>query len=98
MDQEQVSKWERTRRRGIWRFVVVWTLALGVVMIAATALFDFFTSGSRPVLENMKIRAPIFLISAFLSGLAFWFVGQRRYRQSTEAARIAEGTNRVQRP
>ena len=82
----------------MWRFVVVWTLVLAVMMTAATSLFDLFTPGSLPVLENMKIRAPVFLISAFLSGLAFWFVGQRKFRQRTEAARIVEGTNRVQRP
>ena len=98
MDQQKVSKWERARRRGLWRFVLVWTVALGATMTAVTTVFDYFVGGGRPILDNMKIRAPIFLMSAFLSGLAVWFVGQRRGRQSAEAVRIVERTSRVQRP
>lgn len=82
MKQQQTSKWEQTRARGMWRFLLVWTLLLGGAMIAATGIFDYFVKDSRPVLENMKIRAPIFLVSAFVGGLALWFLSEWRYKKS----------------
>lgn len=86
MNQRQTSKWEQTRARGMWRFVLLWTVMLGVAMIIATAMFDYFVSGSRPVLENMRIRVPIFLLSAFVSGLTLWFVSEWRYRKNDSDA------------
>lgn len=82
MKQQQTSKWEETRARGMWRFLLVWTLLLGGAMIAATGIFDYFVKDSRPVLENMKIRAPILLVSAFVGGLALWFLSEWRYKKS----------------
>lgn len=60
----------------------MWTVLLGGAMIAVTAMFDYFVSGSRPVLENMKIRVPILLVSAFVSGLTLWFVSEWRYKKN----------------
>jgi hypothetical protein len=82
MDHQQTSKWEQTRARGMWRFVLLWTVLLGGAMIAVTAMFDYFVPGSRPVLENMKIRVPILLVSAFVSGLTLWFVTEWRHRKN----------------
>ena len=81
----------------MWRIVLVWTVALGATMIVVTAMFDYFVSGSRPVLENMKIRVPIFLISAFVGGIAVWFVSERMFRKGAEGAEGPKRTNNVHR-
>jgi hypothetical protein len=85
MKPNQRTKWEQTRTKGLWRyFLPFWVLLLGGTMIITTSIFDHFTSGFR--VEYLKIKVPIFLASAFISGLAYWFYAEYKFRGSSRDA------------
>lgn len=86
MNASQIAKWERTKAKGFWRFVLLWVLVFGGAMIVATSIFDYFSGPQGFILENLKIRAPIFLIAGFIGGVVLWFVGEYRYKRSAGSA------------
>jgi hypothetical protein len=74
MNQEQRAKWERTRAKGLWRFVLLnGVLCWGGFMALATSAFN-------P--RNLAVTVPIYLAGGFFFGLACWLVGERMYRKS----------------
>jgi len=82
MNQKQRAKWELTRSKGMWRFVLLYgVLIFGGVMIIAESGYSMMigTFGYK----NLKLTAPIFLVSGFVFGLALWLVGEYMYRKSS---------------
>lgn len=86
MNASQRAKWERTRAKGFWRFVLLWLLVFGGGMIITTSIFDYFFSSRGLRLEDMKIKVPIFLVTGFIGGVAGWFVSESRYKKSSGSA------------
>ena len=86
MKQKQRAKWELTRAKGMWRFVLLYGVLLwGGFMIIARAIFDFFFSRPR-FMDNLSIIVPTFLVAGFIFGLAVWFIGEYMYRKSSSNA------------
>jgi hypothetical protein len=88
MNQKQRAKWERTRAKGMWRFVSLYGAVMSVCMIIATSLFDYFTSPYGLRLEQMKVRVPVFLISGLIAGVVIWFIGEYQYQKSSGSASL----------
>ena len=82
MKQTQKAKWERTRAKGMWRFVLLYGAVMAVPMIVATSIFDHFTSPYGLTLRHLQVKVPIFLVSGFITGLVMWFIGEYNYRRS----------------
>ena len=75
MDQSQREKWERTRAKGMWHFVLLYgVLCWGGIMSLIFALY-------RP--EMMKINIPIYLAGGLIFGLGCWFYAEYRYRKAS---------------
>ncbi len=84
MNQKQRSKWERTRAKGIWRFVLLYgVLFWGGLSIIANASFNMITGTF--VSSRLSLTVPVFLVSGFVFGLALWLVGEYMYRNSSSA-------------
>lgn len=77
MNQKQKAKWEQTRAKGMWRFVLLyWVLGWGGLAIVATSTLIYGWN-------NWRIVVPIYLVAGFLAGLACWFVVEYKYRKSS---------------
>lgn len=75
MNQEQRERWERTRAKGMWHFVLLYgVLCWGGIMSLVPALY-------RP--ERMMITIPVYLVSGLVFGLACWFYAEYLYRKSS---------------
>lgn len=82
MNENQRAKWERTRSRGMWRFVLLYGVVLwGGLMIVAVSAYSMITGTF--VSSNLKITVPVFLVAGLVFGLAVWFVGEAMYRKSS---------------
>ena len=82
MNQKQKEKWERTRSKGMWRFVLFYgVLIFAGVMIITTSVYSMLIGTFA--YNNLKLTVPAFLISGFVFGLALWLVGEYMYRQSS---------------
>jgi hypothetical protein len=83
MNQKQRAKWEQTRAKGMWRFVLLYgVLIWGGSMSIATSLIALILNGR----DNLMIRVPIFLISGFFFGLGCWFYAEFMYRKDPDNA------------
>lgn len=83
MNQKQRAKWERTRARGLWRFVLLYGVIVSVFMIIVTSVFDYFSGPAGLQFEQLKIRVPIFLVSGLIGGIVVWFIGEYQYQKSS---------------
>jgi hypothetical protein len=86
MNEKQRAKWERTRARGMARFVAVYAVLFTVVMSVTMSAFDHFVDfrGFQP--QKLKTEIPIFLICSVLGGTAMWVVAERQYRKPSGLA------------
>ena len=85
MNQKQKAKWERTRVKGMWRFVLLYgVLFWGGFMIVITSVYSMIVGAF--VYNNLKFNVPVFLVSGFVFGLAVWLVGEYMYRKSSNDA------------
>lgn len=81
MNQRQRAKWERTRVKGMWRFVLLYgVLFWGGLMIIATSVFSMIIGTF--VYNNLRFTVPVFLVSGLIFGLGVWLVGEYMYRKS----------------
>lgn len=76
MNQKQRAKWERTRAKGMWRFVLLYGVVGwgGLTLIATSTLFYGWDKLSRVT--------PIYLGAGFAFGLFCWFIGEYKYRKN----------------
>jgi hypothetical protein len=86
MNQKQRAKWERTRAKGMWHFVLLYgVLFWGGFMMIAMSAYRFFVRGLR-FLDELSFLVPIFLVAGFVFGLGCWLVGEYMYRKSSSNA------------
>ena len=89
MKASQRAKWERTRAKGFWRFVLLyWVLLFGGFMIVVTSIFDYFSGPYGLRLERLKIRVPIWLITGFVTGVIVWFYAEYKYKKGSGDASL----------
>ena len=82
MNQKQRAKWERTRGKGMWRFVLLYgVLFWGGLMIITSSLYRMIIG--TLVYDNLRITVPVFLVSGLVFGLVMWLVGEYMYRKSS---------------
>jgi uncharacterized membrane protein YedE/YeeE len=80
MNQKQQVRWERTRAKGMWRFVLIYgVLIWGGSMCIVTSLLATVINGR----DNLTIRVPVFLVSGLVFGFGCWFVGEYLYRKNS---------------
>ncbi len=90
MNQKQRAKWEQTRAKGMWRFVLLYfVLFWGMAMIIVTSIFDYFTSSYGLRLEHLMIKVPIFALTGFLTGVIVWFYAEHKYKKSSSHASLS---------
>ena len=81
MNQKQIAKWERTRSKGMWRFVLLSGVFLfGGLMIVMTSVLNMMLGTFAYI--NLLYTVPIYLLSGFVFGLAVWFVGEYMYSRA----------------
>ena len=74
MNQKQKAKWERTRSKGMWHFVLLHgVLVFAGLMIITTSVYSMLIGTFA--YNNLKLTVPAFLIGGFVFGLALWLVG-----------------------
>jgi hypothetical protein len=82
---ERIAKWEKTRARGFWKYVLPWAggfLGLGVAMAVAYLIFD-----KRPgPLFLLAIPPVIGLMTGFRYGWSNWSTNERQYKIAIENA------------
>jgi uncharacterized membrane-anchored protein len=82
MNEKQRAKWERTRVKGIWRFVLLYgVLFWGGLMIIVASVYSMIVGAF--VYNNLRFTVPVFLVCGFVFGLALWAVGEYMYRKSS---------------
>jgi hypothetical protein len=75
MNEKQRAKWECTRAKGMWRFVLLsGVVCWGGLMSVAT----YFLNPRNPA-----VTVPIYLAGGFVFGLACWHLGEHMYRKSS---------------
>ena len=78
MNQKQRANWERTRSKGMWRFVLLYGVVLfGGLMIVLMSVFNMMLGTFAYI--NLFYTVPIYLLGGFVFGLAVWFVGEYMY-------------------
>jgi uncharacterized membrane-anchored protein len=83
MNQKQRAKWEQTRSRGMWRFVLLYgILIFGGAMIIVTSGYSMMIGTFAS--NNLRLTVPVFLVSGFVFGMALWLVGEYMYRKSSQ--------------
>ncbi len=82
MNQKQRAKWQRTRSKGMWHFVLLYgVVVFAGVMIITTSLYSMMIGTFA--YKNLRLTVPAFLVSGFVFGLALWLVGEYMFRQSS---------------
>lgn len=75
MNRKQRAEWERTRAKGMWRFVLLWAILASVSVIIAKIIF--YSS------LGILVGGVIGLVVGAVGGLVLWFIGEYRYRKSS---------------
>ncbi len=81
MNQKQRAKWEQTRAKGMWRFILLNTVLFGGGLLIGTSIYDYFTSFNGFRFEDLYIKVPIYLIGGLVFGVAIWLIGEYRYKK-----------------
>lgn len=84
MNSAQRAKWEQTRARGFWHYVLLyWVLWWGGAMIVCTSVCDYFLSARGFRFEDLEIKVPIYLIGGLGTGTMVWLYAEYRYRKNS---------------
>ena len=79
MNESQKAKWEITRTRGYWRYVLqYWVVLWGGSMILIKSAFNYFSTGSARL---ASIEAPVWLLAGFIAGSLIWFIAEYQYKK-----------------
>ena len=83
MNESQRIKWEQTRSKGFWRYVLLyWVLWWSTAMIVGTTVLDYFTGTRGFRFEDLRTKVPIYLIAGFAAGTAAWLYAEYRYKKT----------------
>ena len=83
MNHKQRTKWEQTRAKGMWRFVLLWAVLTSVSVIIAK-IFFYSSLGIYSFL-GILVGGFIGLAIGAVGGLALWFISEYRYRKSSSS-------------
>ena len=88
MKQKEKEKWERTRSKGIGRFVLLYGIVgFGGLMITAHSVSEYLIFSKRFDGLLFTYRVGLGLLCGLIWGLVMWSVGERRYRKSLRVKR-----------
>jgi hypothetical protein len=83
--QRSLDRWVRVRAKGKARFVVESALSLSLIMIAVTAIRDyFFDSGIH--FPRFLYKSVYFVLGGVLIGFVSWWTMEGRYRNADRSA------------
>ncbi len=85
MKASQSAKWERTRAIGFWRYSVLVALVFSGAISIAISIFDYLTNPSGVTLRYV-MRALIWLVSGFVTGVILWFYAEYKYKNNSGSA------------
>ena len=77
-----IEPWQRTRAKGMARYLLWTTIWWGGCMITGTTLMDYFFDGS--VLITTR-RVIVWLILGFVYALFGWFINELNYKYPSKA-------------
>lgn len=83
MNQKQRTKWERTRAKGMGRFILLSTVLFFSLMIIGTSIFDYLTRSNGFRFEDLYIKVPIYLISGLIFAVVVWFFSEYKYKKGS---------------
>jgi hypothetical protein len=86
MNDKQRTKWERTRAKGMRRFVLLNTVIMCAVMLISTSVFDYFFSFYGVRAKDLYFKVPIYAVSGLIFGLAMWFIAEYNYKKTSTNA------------
>jgi hypothetical protein len=82
MTPEQMARWEKPRRKGRARYVVLFALWLGTFMVAVMSFIIFYLDGApfsaRRILVNALIDYPL----GSLLGFYLWYNIEKKYLET----------------
>ena len=79
---KDIQRWEETRKRGKWNFILVnGVLAWGVPMFAIMTFFVNKRPDKPLTLGMLAVSAVIWACGGFCFGLAMWAFSERRYQK-----------------
>ncbi len=81
MNQEQRAKWEQTRAKGMWRFILLNTVLFSGGLLIGTSIYDHFTRTNGFWFEDLYFNVPIYLVGGLVFGVAIWLIGEYRYKK-----------------
>lgn len=84
MNQKQREKWERTRAKGKWSFVLLIAAYFCIVLTLTFSIYDYFFSFYGFRFENLYFLIPFNLILGLVAGLIFWSIAESKYQKSFE--------------
>ena len=81
MTPAQVSRWERTRKKGRARYVLVNGMLCwgGFMTVGMTAIQRLLHPEIFDIVRNLKVNAMVFVIGGVLFGLWTWHTTERAY-------------------
>jgi hypothetical protein len=89
---KDIQRWEKVRRGGKWRFVLIngvvsWGVPMFVVMT-----FVVNRSPDRPLTPGLVgISAALWAFGGFSFGLVMWTISERRYQKHLATRATADG-------
>jgi hypothetical protein len=77
-----MKKWEKTRERGMFEFVIInGFLIFGLTMAAVTFLVGLLIDPPPNLFLDLMIRFLTFPIVGILFGILMWYSAERRFRR-----------------
>lgn len=83
MNQKQRENWERTKAKGMWRFVLLIAVCFCIILTLTMSLYDYFRGSAGFAFENLYFQIPFNLFLGLIAGLIFWFIAEKKYQKSS---------------
>jgi membrane protease YdiL (CAAX protease family) len=79
MNQTEKARWERTRRKGMWRYVSIRAVEMTVIFLVLWVILAVSLSSRELDLQWFLLRIPALLAGSFLGALARWRFNEGKY-------------------
>lgn len=82
--EKTITNWEKTRKKGKWRFIWLTGFAFMIIMLIVSNLIDY-TSNKLPspffTTKNIAMQLTSKAIGGFLFGLCMWYFQEKNYKK-----------------